>query len=190
MINDNLLNADGFALDCSLGDSLDSSIQKSIGISGGVSKEGNEVYYNSSNYYGADAAISTSGGGKGSYVSPEMVEQSIAATTQLISALKSKPTQGGCKKPSLQESFLNRKKWSTYKKCIENEKKQEQDRLNALAQAQARAEQARQLKLNQARYISGDDKILGMPRGLVIGVGVFLGLSIAGFVAYKIYKRK
>ena len=33
MINDNLLNADGFAIDCSLADSLDSSIQKSMGIS-------------------------------------------------------------------------------------------------------------------------------------------------------------
>lgn len=189
MINDNLLNADGFALDCSLGDSLDSSIQKSMGISGGVSKEGNEVYYNSSNYYGADAAVSTSGGGTGSYVSPEMVESSIKTTTDLITALKSKSTQGGCKKPSLPESFLNRKKWSTYKKCIANEKKKEQERLDAIVQAQARAEQAKQQKLSQARYISGDDKILGMPRGLAIGVGVFLGLSIAGFVAYKVFKK-
>jgi hypothetical protein len=189
MINDNLLNADGFAIDCSLADSLDSSIQKSMGISGGVSKEGNETYYNSSNYYGADATVSTSGGSAGSYVSPEMVESSIKTTTDLITALKSKPTQGGCKKPSLQESFLNRGKWATYKKCIENEKKQEQDRLNALAQAQARAEQVKKERLNQARYISGDDKILGMPRGLAIGVGVFLGLSIAGFVAYKVFKK-
>lgn len=188
MINDNLLNADGFALDCSLGDSLDSSIQKSMGISGGVSKEGNEVYYNSSNYYGADAAVSSSGGG--SYVSPEMVESSVKATIDLITALKSKSTQGGCKKPSLPESFLNRGKWSTYKKCIANEKKQEQDRLDAIKRAEDRAEQLKQQKLNQARYISGDDKILGMPRGLAIGVGVFLGLSFVGFVAYKIYKRK
>lgn len=187
MINDNLLNADGFALDCSLGDSLDSSIQKSMGISGGVSNEGNEIYYNSSNYYGADASASSSGGG--SYVSPEMVEKSVSATTELISALKSKPTQGGCKKPSLQESFLNRKKWATYKDCIAKEKQQEQERLEALAQARARAEQEKQQRLNQARYISGDDKILGMPRGLAIGLGVFLGLSIAGFVAYKVVKK-
>lgn len=187
MINDNLLNVDGFALDCSLGDSLDSSIQKSMGISGGVSKEGNETYYNSSNYYGADATVSSSG--TGSYVSPEMVEKSITTTTELISALKSKSTQGGCKKPSLPESFLNRGKWDSYRKCIDNEKKQEQDRLNAIAEAQARAEQLRQDKLNQARYISGDDKILGMPRGLAIGVGVFLGLSVVGFVAYKVFKK-
>lgn len=189
MINDNLLNADGFALDCSLGDSLDSSIQKSMGISGGISTEGNEVYYNSSNYYGIDAAASTSVGGSGSYVSPEMIESSIKTTTDLISALKSKQTQGGCKKPSLPESFLNRGKWDSYRKCIDNEKKQEQDRLNAIAEAQARAEQLRQDKLNQARYISGDDKILGMPRGLAIGVGVFLGLSVVGFVAYKVFKK-
>lgn len=188
MINDNLLNADGFALDCSLGGSLDSSIQKSMGISGGVSKEGNEVYYNSSNYYGADAAVSSSGGGEGSYVSPEMVESSVKATTDLITALKSKSTQGGCKKPKLAESFINRGKWSEYKECVAKEKRQESERLDAIKRAEDRAERAKQQKLTQARYISGDDKIFGMPRGLAIGVGVFLGLSIVGFAAYKIVK--
>lgn len=189
MINDNLLNADGFALDCSLGDSLDSSIQKSMGISGGISKQGNEVYYNSSNYYGVDGAeLSTSGGGEGGNISPEMIDKGVKATTDLILALKSKSTQGGCKKPKLAESFINRGKWAEYRECVAKEKRQENERLDAIKRAEDRAEKAKQDRLNRARYISGDDKILGMPRGLAIGIGVFLGLSIVGFAAYKIVK--
>jgi hypothetical protein len=182
MINDNLLNADGLTLDCSLEDSLDSSIQKSIGISGGFSKEGKEVYYNSSNYYGVD---SSNIDGDGSNVSPEMIDKGIKATTDLILALKSKSNQAVCKRPKIRESIINRGKWADYKECIAKEKRQEQERLDAIE----RLEREKQDRLNRARYISGDDKILGMPRGLAIGVGVFLGLSIAGFVAYKVFKK-
>ena len=183
MINDNLLNADGFAFECPLADSLDSSLKGLMGISGGISKEGNETYYNTSdNFHGADA------------LTPEqmlLIQQGLATGTAVASGvIQKRAIQGICKKPLIRENPTNRKKWSEYRACLDREEKKRADEL-AIEQAKAAAA----LAAAQSRGGSGlgnddDDKILGMPKNLAIGIGVVLGLTVVGFVGYKIVKAK
>lgn len=173
-------------LDCQLADSLDSSLQNSMGISGGESNEGSEKYYNTSNGVFANAE----GGTK---ISPEMIQAGLATTTAIVSGIsKNRASQGACKKPLVRESFLNRGKWASYKACLDREAKAQAQAV-AKAEAEARAREAEA----QAQYANrggagddSDDKILGMPKGLAIGLGVTLGLVIVGFVGYKIVKAK
>jgi len=176
MTNKNLLNADGFAFECPLVDSLDSSVKNSIGISGGVSGEGNEIYYNTSDKVFHNV------------VDPELIKAGLATTTAVVSGVSQSRAGQVCKRPLVRENALNRGKWSAYRDCLDREAKKQAAAV-AIAEANARA---KELELQAARGgsdidMTGDDKILGMPKGLAIGLGVVLALGIS-FVGYKIYK--
>jgi hypothetical protein len=123
------------------------------------------------------------------------VQAGAALVGTIAQAAASKPDASGCKKPSMQESFLNRGKWSKYKDCVKN--------ANDLAEKANAAERERteqqRLKVEQAKLAlqqlntsrvnrEADGKILGMPKGLAIGLGVAI-LGAAVFVTYKIIKR-
>lgn len=182
-------------LDCQLADQLDSSVQNSMGIQGGTSQKGGELFYNTSNANYANAEGDKSGGSK---VSPEMIQAGIATTTALISNIsRNRASQGSCKKPLLPESFYNHGKWNIYKDCLRAVEQKRQDEIAlAKAQAEARAReaeanaQAEANRRNSSTIDDSSDKILGMPKGLAIGIGVALGLAVVGFVAFKIVKAK
>jgi hypothetical protein len=173
-------------LDCQLADQLDSSVQNSMGIQGGTSKNDGELFYNTSNGIYANAE----GDNK---ISPEMIQAGLATTTAIVSGIsKNRASQGVCKKPLIRETPLNRRKWADYRACLDREAKAQAQAV-AKAEAEARAKEAEAQAQYANRGGSGDDsddKILGMPKGLAIGIGVTLGLVIVGFVGYKIVKAK
>lgn len=175
-------------LDCQLADQLDSSVQNSMGIQGGTSLNRGELFYNTSNGNISNAEGDTK-------ISPEMIQAGLATTTAIVSGIsKNRASQGACKKPLIRETFLNKGKWANYRSCIDREEKAKQRELE-IEQAKARAKEAEANAKYQNRGgggsdDGGDDKILGMPKGLAIGIGVALGLAVVGFVAFKIVKAK
>lgn len=171
---------------------LDESISNAIGMTDNLEYSNliNESLLNglteNTSLLNADAA--TVSGGGSSYVNPETIKAGTELTTSLVKALSAKK-EGSCLKPSLPESFLNRKKWATYKQCKEDERKAEEQRAEAERQ---RTEQER-LRLEQAKTQSDlerkSGKILGMPKGVAIGVGIgIIVLAVGGFIIYKKYK--
>ena len=181
MINENLLNADGYAFECPLADSLDSSVKSSLGISGGISKEGNEIYYNTTN--------KNDGVYNNFTPTPEEIQAALKVTTSVASGISQKRAGQVCKKPLVPESFYNHGKWNTYKDCLRSEKEKQDAIEQAKAEAEALAKAGRSGSGNNT-IIDDTDKILGMPKNVAIGIGVVLSLAVVGFVGYKIYKSK
>ena len=99
----------------------------------------------------------------------------------------------------LPESFINRGKWSSYKQCLAREQ-EKVERAEREAEERRRAEQERLRREAEERankgkddgggFVPDDDKILGMPKGLAIGLGVLLGVAVLGGGAYLILKNK
>jgi hypothetical protein len=98
----------------------------------------------------------------------------------------------------LPESFINRGKWSSYKQCLAREQ-EKVERAEREAEERRRAEQERLRREAEERankggggggFVPVDDKILGMPKGLAIGLGVLLGVAVLGGGAYLILRKK
>jgi len=135
-------------------------------------------------------------------VTPEQIEQGAKigkAAIDIGKSLAPKADSAGCKKPALPESFLNRGKWSTYKKCLKDAK----DAKDAIAnqeRADKAADQAQKNKIEEAKLAlmqlnasksssreSSDDKFLGMPKAVGITVTVVgaLALIVGGIFLVK-----
>ena len=113
------------------------------------------------------------------YVTPETIKAGTDLTTALVKATSSgreRRSEGSCLRPALKESFLNRKKWEEYRKCKEEQAKDEE---RARAIESERTEQER-LALERARISqeSGSVKFLGMPKAVGITVAVVGGLAL------------
>lgn len=113
------------------------------------------------------------------YVNPDTIKAGVDLTTSLVKATSSgreRRSEGSCLRPAVRESFFNRKKWEEYRKCKEEQAKDEE---RARAIESERTEQER-LALERARISqeSGSDKFLGMPKAVGITVAVVGGLAL------------
>jgi hypothetical protein len=128
-----------------------------------------------------------------------------ATTAGAIAVSRSGQT---CKKPVIEESFINRSNWNAYRACLAREEQKRKDEL-------AEAERQRQFELEQAKIKAEQKKIesqtqqqrdvlisqglalkqqqrqaeqsgkfLGMP----IGVAIALGVVLLGGISFGIYK--
>jgi hypothetical protein len=168
MINDNLLTSD---------------LLNKEAITGEVFKGGKQTYY----AYGQNQRFS--GSDASEYLTPENIQAGIGLTTAVASGIAQNRSGQVCKKPLIRENITNHKKWQDYRACLDREEKRRQDEI-ALEEAKARAKQAEALANRSAVDLTTiDDKILGMPKGVAIGVGVAL-VAVLGFVVYKVVKRK
>ncbi len=198
MINEDLLNANGLDLTTvkMTGDKFSNGEPYSAYRSKLI-KVGNRYYPQYSNNDGATASTTSGGGSK---IDPELIKAGIATATAVASGIAQKRAGQVCKKPLLPESFVNRGKWSAYKDClrIEREKAERAERERREAEERRRAEEERLRREAEERananrgggFTPEDDKILGMPKGLAIGLGIFLGVAVLGGGAYLILKNK
>jgi hypothetical protein len=206
MINEDLLNADGLDLTTlkMTGDKFSNGEPYSAYRSKLI-KVGNRYYPQYSNFDlknifgggGASSGANTTGGGAsggGTKIDPELVKAGIATATAIASGIAQKRAGQVCKKPLLPESFVNRAKWNEYKACLRREQeKAERERLEAEERRRAEEERLRreaEERANRGNFTPEDDKILGMPKGLAIGLGVLLGVAVIGGGAYLILKNK
>jgi hypothetical protein len=207
MINEDLLNADGLDLTTlkMTGDKFYNGEPFSAYRSKLI-KVGNRYYPQYSNNDGLQNQYNSleqffdskkSGGGNaggGGKIDPELVKAGIATATAIASGIAQKRAGQVCKKPLLPESFVNRAKWSAYKQCLAREaEKAERERREAEERRRAEEERLRreaEERANRGNFTPEDDKILGMPKGLAIGLGVLLGVAVIGGGAYLILKNK
>jgi len=210
MINEDLLNADGLDLTTikMTGDKFSNGEPYSAYRSKLI-KVGNRYYPQYSNNDGLQNQYNSleqffdskkSGGGNaggGTKIDPELVKAGIATATAVASGIAQKRAGQVCKKPLLPESFVNRAKWSAYKQCLAREQAKAEKELRD-AEERRRAEEERLRREAEERanankgggFMPEDDKILGMPKGLAIGLGVLLGVAVIGGGAYLILKNK
>ena len=173
MLNENLLNT---------GDIINTP-----SMTGSRYKNGQTFYAygNNQNYSGSDAS---------QYINPETIQAGLQLTTAVASGVsQNRASQGACKKPLIRENPLNRRKWSDYRACLDREERKRQMELEKArleAEAKSKEAEASYNRRDGGSYDDGDDKILGMPKGLAIGIGVALGVAVLGLVAYKIVKAK
>lgn len=196
LINNNklgMLNINGNSFECPLAHDLDESIQGAIGITGKVSFEKGQNYYDSINNHNNNNALYSNGdgassvSGAGSYITPETIQAGTQLTTAIISGISNKNKGGSCKKPTLPESFINRGKWSTYKDCLAAEERQKQRDVE-IAQAQAQSNAS--LLANQGNGNNRIEEGMSTSTKVLIAVGVTLFFGLAGFVTYKVIKSK
>jgi hypothetical protein len=188
MINEDLLNADG----------LDLTTVKMTGdkFSNGQTYSAYRSYYPRDNYVYSNNDGATASGGK-TKIDPELIKAGIGVATAVASGIAQNRAGQVCKKPLLPESFINRGKWSSYKQCLAREQ-EKVERAEREAEERRRAEQERLRREAEDRANKGggdggfvpDDKILGMPKGLAIGLGVLLGVAVLGGGAYLILRKK
>ena len=130
-------------------------------------------------------------GGGGSKVSPEMIQAGIGATTAVIAGIQaSKASPAGQSKQDLKNACgrkpLFKKKKAKWQECVNEYMKAKQVAQTPVAPV------APPVDYSQRSMRSGDDsdgKILGMPKGLAIGLGVVLALGIT-FVTIKVVRAK
>jgi len=153
-----------------------------------------ERYKNGQMFYAYGSNQNYSGGDASQYVNPETIQAGLQLTTAVASGIsQNRASQGTCKKPLIRENPLNKRKWNDFRACLDREERKRQFELEkARLEAEARAKEAEasSYKNRGGSSDDGDDKILGMPKGLAIGIGVALGVAVLGLVAYKIVKAK
>ena len=188
MINEDLLNADG----------LDLTTVKMTGdkFSNGQTYSAYRSYYpRYSNLYSNNDGATSGGKFK---IDPELIKAGIGVATTVASGITQNRAGQVCKRPLLPESFINRGKWSAYKQCLAREQ-EKVERAEREAEERRRAEQERLRREAEERankgggggeFVPDDDKILGMPKGLAIGLGVLLGVAVLGGGAYLILRKK
>ena len=110
---------------------------------------------------------------------------------------KAKRTVGECVQPAVPQNPLNKKKWDAYRDCLKAQLQAKNEEIE-IARAESQSKEKFDVgsnSENQYRESSNDslgvddDKILGMPKGLAIGLGIAV-LAIGGFITYKIIKSK
>jgi hypothetical protein len=117
---------------------------------------------------------------------------------------KDKRTVGVCTQPIVPDNLLNHRKWNQYRACLHtqyaqmNEQKaneiaqaREEERLKAQQEAQAHTNAVSDSVTKQdiSDINASDDKILGMPKGVAIGLGVAI-VALGGFLVYKKFIAK
>jgi|LakMenEpi03Aug12_release.lakeMendotaPanAssembly.Ray.scaffolds.fasta_scaffold142137_2 hypothetical protein len=186
MINEDLLNADG----------LDLTTLKMTG-----DKFYNGEPYSAYRYYPRDSKYSNNDGatsGGKFKIDPELIKAGIGVATTFASGIAQNRAGQVCKRPLLPESFINRGKWSSYKQCLAREQEKveraERERRETEERLRREAEERLRREANKGGgdggFVPDDDKILGMPKGLAIGLGVLLGVAVLGGGAYLILRKK
>lgn len=133
----------------------------------------------------ADGDKPTSGGsgGAGQYVNPETVQAGVAATTAIASTIMAnRNSPAGQSKKELKavcgRKPLLRKNKAKYQECVNKYLASKQPVAPAYNPSSDRS-------VNLPPV--ADDKILGMPKPLAIGLGVVLAIGVT-FIAVKVYK--
>jgi hypothetical protein len=184
MINEDLLNADG----------LDLTTLKMTGdkFSNGEPYSAYRYYPRDSNYVYSNNDGATSGGKF--KIDPELIKAGIGVATTVASGITQNRAGQVCKRPLLPESFINRGKWNDYKACLRREQEKaeraERERRETEERLRREAEERANKGGGDGGFVPDDDKILGMPKGLAIGLGVLLGVAVLGGGAYLILKNK
>ena len=142
---------------------------------------------------------------KYSYIDPTVIAMAVKATTDLKATQVNKQIKEsemiyntGCVKPKIPKSFVNKRKWEVFEKCLADREKAKNDieRLKLEAE-RLRIQQLREeakLKTNlellrlkseeNARVSQG--KLLGLPTAVTIGLGVALATTI--FIIFRATK--
>ena len=184
MINEDLLNADGLDL-------------TTVKMTGNKFSNG-EPYSAYRSYYPRYSSNLYSNNDGATKIDPELIKLGIGVATTVASGITQNRAGQVCKRPLLPESFINRGKWSAYKQCLAREQAKV-ERAEREAEERRRAEQERLRREAEDRaskggggggFVPDDDKILGMPKGLAIGLGVLLGVAVLGGGAYLILRKK
>lgn len=189
----------GNDFDLSNADALDESVANAIGMndsfqySSCCGADGQSNFTNESLLDGLTentSLLNAEGGGE-SKVSPEMIQAGIGATTAIVAGIQaSKASPSGQAKQDLKNACgrkpLFKKKKAKWQECVNEYMKSKQVAQTPVAPV------APPVDYSQRNMRSGDDsdgKILGMPKGLAIGLGVVLALGLT-FVAVKVVRAK
>jgi hypothetical protein len=143
-----------------------------------------------SNGEGDEVPVPTPTPQKGSSVTPEMVQAGLGVTTAVISGVQQKrATQAGQDKIAMRnlcgrKPILGKKKKAEYQKCVSDFMKSKQVSQTPVMPPEYYQQQQRMMNPTP----EGDDKIMGMPKGVAIALGVVV-LAVGGFFAYKMIKK-
>ena len=110
------------------------------------------------------------------------------ATISSISNLALERAKKVCKKPVFPENPLNRGNWDIYRACMASEERKAKQEL--LARQKEAEAQLEALKLQNKLADAKDDKILGMPKGLAIGLGIGVGVLMIGTIILLAVRKK
>lgn len=186
----------GNDFDLSNADALDESVANAIGMNNSFQYSAftNERLLDglteNTSLLNADGYSNGEGGGE-SKVSPEMIQAGIGATTAIIAGIQaSKASPAGQSKQDLKNACgrkpLFKKKKAKWQECVNEYMKAKQVAQTPVAPVAPPVDYSqRGMKAND----DSDGKILGMPKGLAIGLGVVLALGIT-FVTIKIVRAK
>jgi hypothetical protein len=143
---------------------------------------------------------------KYSYIDPTVIAMAVKASADLASSQVNKQIKEsemiyntGCIKPKVPKTFINKRKWEVFEKCLADKEKAKNDLERLKLEAERlRVEQLREeakLKSNvelqrlkseeNARGFeaSNQGKLLGLPTAITIGLGVVLATTI--FIVIK-----
>jgi hypothetical protein len=142
---------------------------------------------------------------KYSYIDPTVIAMAVKASADLKATQVNKQIKEsemiyntGCVKPKIPKSFVNKRKWQVFEKCLADKEKAKNDLERLKLEAERlRVEQLREeakLKTNlellrlkseeNARVSQG--KLLGLPTAVTIGLGVALATTI--FIIFRATK--
>ncbi len=142
---------------------------------------------------------------KYSYIDPTVIAMAVKASADLASSQVNKQIKEsemiyntGCIKPKVPKTFINKRKWEVFEKCLADKEKAKNDLERLKLEAERlRVEQLREeakLKTNlellrlkseeNARVSQG--KLLGLPTAVTIGLGVALATTI--FIIFRATK--
>lgn len=191
MTNLDLLNAEG------LDDSLENAVGDMTANYEYSSCCGVDGYSNLTNQslleeYGANGMVSEipevpSSGGEGG-ISPEMIQAGIGTATAIIQGIQQKrATQEGQDKIAMRKMcgrkpLIGNKKKAEYQKCVSDFIKSKQQS----TQQQYVPDPSQQRTVSPDA--SGDGKVLGVPKGVAIAIGVVV-LAVGGYFAVKAIKK-
>lgn len=125
-------------------------------------------------------------------ISPEQVDAAAKAATaaamiiQQRRAAKAESEKSAIKASCGRKPLIGKAKKAKYEKCVSDFLKRKQDAEKAQAQSQATTFPP--VDYSRLAAPQEDDKILGMPKGLAIGLGLAV-LALGGFVAFKMIKK-
>lgn len=147
---------------------------------------------------------------KYSYIDPTVIAMAVKSASDLKATQVNKQIKEsemiyntGCVKPKIPKSFVNKRKWESFEKCLADKEKAKNDieRLKLEAE-RLRIEQLREeakLKTNlelqrlkseesarameNQRFTATQGKLLGLPTAVTIGLGVALATTM--FIIFR-----
>lgn len=198
MTNLDLLNAEGLddSLENAVGDmTANYEYSSCCGVDGYSNltnqslfdKYGANGYSNTEGGEGEDAKTPDKAASKGS-VTPEMIQAGIGITTAVIQGQQQRrATQEGQDKIAMRKMcgrkpLIGKKKKAEYQKCVSDFIKSKQSN-----QPQYTPDYSPQQRV-LSPDVSGDGKVLGLPKGVAIAIGVVV-LAVGGYFAVKAIKK-